>query len=87
MGPWIDVGQGGVVNLNRVVAVARYKSLPVRRLLDAIGPEKMIDLTAGRAKRSVILLDNGYVAVVHTAPQMLLARFREVGHEATTAKG
>lgn len=57
------LGRGGSVNINRIVAIAPFKSKPVKRLLDAAGPGKVLNLTYGYPRQSVILLDNGFIVI------------------------
>ena len=78
MSQWLDLGKGGVLALGRVIAVAQVNSAPIKRLVDAIGSDRVIDLTFGRPRRAVVILDSGHVALVNLAPQMLLERLREV---------
>jgi regulator of extracellular matrix RemA (YlzA/DUF370 family) len=58
------LGRGGSIDADRVVAVASAKSAPIKRLLQAIGPERVLNLTYGYPRQAVILFDNGYLAVV-----------------------
>lgn len=60
----IILGRGGVIDAQRVVAIGSARSAPVKRLLKSIAAEKVLDLTYGYPRESVILLDNGYLAIV-----------------------
>ncbi len=64
MSRWIVVGRGGILDAAHVVAIARARSAPVKRLLEAAGPARVINLTYGYPRQSVVLLDNGFLAVV-----------------------
>ena len=75
---WIDLGKGGALVIDRIVAIARSDSAPIRRLVEAVGRERVVDLTFGRPRRTVAVLDSGHVVVISMAPQMLLERFEEV---------
>jgi len=77
MGRWVIVGQGGILAVDRVVAVARANSAPIRRLVEAVGRERMVDLTFGRPRRAVVVLDSGHVVAVSLTPEALLGRLRE----------
>lgn len=59
----IILGRGGAVDAHRVVAVAPFKSKPIKRLLDAAGTGKVLNLTYGYPRESVILLDNGFLII------------------------
>jgi len=81
---WIDLGKGGALVIERIVAVARSDSAPIRRLVEAVGRTHVIDLTFGRPRRAVAVLDSGHLVLVSMAPQMLLERFETLvnGHTA-----
>ena len=78
MGQWIVVGTGGILAVDRVVAVARADSAPIRRLVEAVGRERVVDLTFGQPRRAVVVLDSGHVAAVSLTPEALLERLQEV---------
>lgn len=78
MSQWLDLDKGGILALGRTVAVAQVNSAPIKRLVEAIGSDRVIDLTFGRPRHSVVILDSGHVALVNLTPQVLLARLREV---------
>ena len=74
---WIVVGKGGMLAVDRVVAVARANSAPIRRLVEAVGRERVVDLTFGQPRQSVVVLDSGHVVAVGLTPETLLRRFRK----------
>jgi len=56
------VGQGGMVAPERVVAVGRWDSAPIRRAARKAKAEgKLIDLTFGKACLWVLFLDSGHL--------------------------
>jgi regulator of extracellular matrix RemA (YlzA/DUF370 family) len=64
MKEWIDVGVGGSVSHNRVVAVGRFESTPIRRSVNQARKEgRLIDLTYGKACKLVLFLDSGHVVL------------------------
>jgi regulator of extracellular matrix RemA (YlzA/DUF370 family) len=79
MGTWVVVGKGGILAADRVVAVARANSAPIRRLVEAVGRERVVDLTFGQPRRAVVVLDSGHVVAVSLTPEALLRRLREAG--------
>ncbi len=85
MNRWIVVGKGGILAMDRVVAVARANSAPIRRLVEAVGRERVVDLTFGQPRRAVVVLDSGHVATVSLTPETLLKRLRRIERE--TEKG
>jgi regulator of extracellular matrix RemA (YlzA/DUF370 family) len=73
---WVVVGKGGALAVDRVVAIAQANSAPIRRLVEAVGRERFVDLTFGQPRRSVVVLDSGHVVAVSLTPEALLRRFR-----------
>lgn len=71
MSCWITIGQGGVIDTARVVAVANARSAPVKRWLENIDPVRIINLTYGHPRQSIILLDNDYLILVPLSPDEL----------------
>jgi regulator of extracellular matrix RemA (YlzA/DUF370 family) len=63
-GRWIDVGRGGLIAADRVVAVGRAGSAPIKRLLAAAGPKLVINLTYGEPRQTVLVLESGHLVVV-----------------------
>ena len=60
----LDVGPGGSVARQRVVAVGRFTSTPIRRAANLARKEgRLIDLTFGRACKWVFFLDSGHVVL------------------------
>jgi regulator of extracellular matrix RemA (YlzA/DUF370 family) len=51
---------GGWVAPHRILAVGRYRSAPVRRLIQLAGEQgQLIDLTGGKGRNWVYMMDNG----------------------------
>lgn len=78
---FVVLGRGGVIDADRVVAIVRARSAPVKRLLEAAGPSRLINLTYGEPRQSVVLLDNGFLAVVTLAPDALLKLIENGGKD------
>lgn len=75
----VEVGFGGAVAAERVVAVARADSAPVRRAMRyAAERGLLIDLTYGRQALAAVFLDSGHVARVALEPEEFVARWRGV---------
>jgi regulator of extracellular matrix RemA (YlzA/DUF370 family) len=77
----IQIGRGGSINPERVLVVASATSAPIKRLLKKVNPGHVLNLTYGYPRRSVLVFDNGFLAITsHTVDDMTLAvRFgREV---------
>lgn len=68
----MNVGYGNLVRPERIVAILEAKSLPVKRLRDrAVEENRLIDATAGRKMRSLIVIDSGHVVLSALSPQAL----------------
>jgi regulator of extracellular matrix RemA (YlzA/DUF370 family) len=78
MGKWIVVGKGGILAADRVVAVARADSAPIKRLAEAVGRDRSVDLTFGRPRRAIAVLDSGHAVAVSLTPSELLVRLLEI---------
>ncbi len=73
-GRWIDLGRGGALAADRVVAAARAQSAPIKRLLEAAGPSHVLNLTYGEPRATVVLLDSGHLAVISLPLETFLAK-------------
>ena len=78
MTKWMSVGKGGVLTVDRIVAFAQASSAPIRRLVEAVGRDRFVDLTFGQPRRAVVVLDSGHVVAVSLAPETLLEKLQEV---------
>lgn len=68
----VNVGYGNLVRPERIVAILEAKSLPVKRLRErAVEENRLIDATAGRKMRSLIVIDSGHVVLSALSPQAL----------------
>lgn len=75
----VEVGFGGAVAGERVVAAARADSAPVRRAVRRASERGLlIDLTYGRQVQTVLFLDSGHVARVALEPEEFVGRWRMV---------
>jgi regulator of extracellular matrix RemA (YlzA/DUF370 family) len=64
MKEFLEIGHGGSVARQRVVAMGRWESAPIRRAARLAGKEgRLIDLTYGQACRWVFFLDSGHVVL------------------------
>lgn len=75
----VSIGRGGAIDLDQVVAVARASSAPIKRLLEAAGPSRVINLTYGEPRQSVVLFDNGCMAVVSLSVEAVLHLLNQTG--------
>lgn len=72
---FIPVGYGNSVCANKIVCVLKLKGVATqRRFKEAKSKNQVIDLTQGRATRSLLLMDNGRLIEVALKPQTVLSR-------------
>jgi hypothetical protein len=73
--PFISIGLGSLVSLDKMVAVVPYGSLPARRLKeDSRKLGKLIDATEGRKTRSLVITSSDHVILCALAPSTLAQR-------------
>lgn len=60
---WIAIGDLGMVQSERIVAIGHADSAPMRRLIAAAPPTNIVVLTGGRRRRTVILLDSEHIVI------------------------
>ena len=69
------VGNGHFVERDRVVAICPADNSPSKRLRkDAAGKSQLIDATAGRKTRSLIIMETGHVVLCLLQPDTLRGR-------------
>ena len=59
---WLAVADG-VIAVDRILAVGRVDSAPLKRLLAATPPSQVLLLTGGRRKATVLFLDSGHIVI------------------------
>jgi regulator of extracellular matrix RemA (YlzA/DUF370 family) len=68
----INIGFGNVVAVQRVIAVIKAGSSPMKRLVNgAERQNRLVDATNGRLTRSVIVTDSNHVILSHVKPTTL----------------
>lgn len=60
---WIEIGQQGIVNARRIVAVGGAQPAGMKRLLGAVSQERIVDLTGGRRRQSLLVLDTTHLVL------------------------
>lgn len=77
--PALNVGHGNFVVSNRIVAILESGSLPMKRLRErSFELNRLVDATAGRKTRSLIVLDSEHLILSALAPQTLFERLQEL---------
>lgn len=76
----LNVGLDNLVAKDEIAALARPDSLPIKQLVTASDEQnKLIDLTRGRKRRSVIVTKSGYVILSPLRTPTLAERFTDTG--------
>ena len=73
----LNVGFGNMVAAGRIVAVIAPDSAPVKRLVqEARDGSHLIDATAGRRTRAVLMMDTGHVVLSAVQPETIAGRMQ-----------
>lgn len=74
----LNIGFGNMLNLEKVIAIVGPDSAPTRRMVQEARDEKrLIDATAGRRMRAVIVTESGSIVLSALQPETLAARAQE----------
>lgn len=74
----INIGFGNMVSESRIIAVINPDSAPIRRMVqDARESKTLVDATAGRRMRAVIITDAGSIILSALQPETVAARVKE----------
>ena len=73
----LNVGFGNMVEAARVIAVVGPDSMPVKRIVgEARESGKLVDATAGRKTRAVLMMDSGHVVLSAIQPETIAGRMQ-----------
>ena len=73
----LNVGFGNMVAAGRIVAVIAPDSAPVKRLVqEARDGGHLIDATAGRRTRAVLIMDTDHVVLSAVQPETIAGRMQ-----------
>lgn len=73
----LNVGFGNMVAAARVIAVVGPDSMPVKRIVgEARESGKLVDATAGRKTRAVLMMDSGHVVLSAIHPETIAGRMQ-----------
>lgn len=79
---FMKIGFGNLVNIQRVIAIVGPDSSPVRRMIqDARDRGAVIDASAGRKTRSVIIMDGEQVVTSALTTAELAENMREAAND------
>ena len=77
-GRTLNVGHGNYLLVERIVMILESGSLPMKRLREkACDENRLVDATAGRKTRSIVITDSKHVVLSALAPQTLQERLHE----------
>lgn len=78
----LNVGFGNMVSAGRIVAVIAPDSAPVKRMVqEARDGGRVIDGTAGRRTRAVVIMDTGHVVLSAIQPETIAGRLQSETEE------
>lgn len=73
----LNVGFGNMVSADRIVAVIAPDSAPVKRMVqEARDGGHLVDATAGRRTRAVLMMDTGHVILSAVQPETIAGRLQ-----------
>ena len=73
----LNVGFGNMVSAGRIVAVIAPDSAPVKRMVqEARDDSHLIDATAGRRTRAVLMMDTGHVVLSAVQSETIAGRLQ-----------
>ncbi len=73
----VHIGFGGIMMMNRVIAMAAPNSAPTKRTVqEAKSRGQLVDMTNGRRTKVVIFVDSGHVILAALAPETIAGRLQ-----------
>jgi regulator of extracellular matrix RemA (YlzA/DUF370 family) len=79
---FISIGYGNFVDVNKVNAILKPGSAPMRKLKELKREEnKLVDATFGKPTRAFVLLENGTLIMSAISTQTLIERFDNKTYE------
>ena len=83
----LNIGFGGTVVADRIVAIVPPASSPMKRLKDdAKNDARLIDVTHGRKTRAIIVMDSNHVVLSSIQAETLSNRFEALMKDAAAKK-
>lgn len=78
----LNIGFGGTVVADRVVAIVSPNSAPMKRLKDeAKEDRRLVDATHGRRTRSIIIMDSNHIVLSAIQPETISQRYESAIRE------
>ncbi len=80
---FINIGFGNLVSADRVIAICSPDAAPIKRLVqDAKAENRVIDASAGKKTRAVIVTDSDHVVLSSLMTETLIKRLSGDGEDA-----
>ncbi len=75
MAELLAVGHENYLALDRIIAVAPPGAAPLKRAIQSAKEhDRVIDLTSGRRTKAILILQDGWVALVAITPETIASR-------------
>lgn len=72
---FINIGYGNIISANRIISIIVPGAAPIKRMIqEAKEKNLVIDATAGRKTRAVIIVDTGHIVLSAVQPETVIAR-------------
>ena len=72
---FINIGYGNIISADRIISLIVPGAAQIKRLInDAKERLLLIDATAGRKTRAIIIMDTGHIILSATQPETIVAR-------------
>ena len=76
---FVHIGFGNYVDFEKVVAIVKPDSSPIRKLKEQASNQSMlVDVRFGRKVRSILVMNSGHVVLSGVSEEALLERLKEV---------
>ena len=73
----LNIGFGNMVSAGRIIAVIAPDSAPLKRMVqEARDGGNLVDATAGRRTRAVLLMDSGHIVLSALQPETIGGRLQ-----------
>lgn len=75
---FVNIGFGSVVDGNKIVSIVKPDAAPIKRTVqNAKEKQMLIDATAGRRTRAVIVMDSGHIVTSGVQVETIVHRLEE----------
>lgn len=72
---FINIGYGNIISSNRIISIIVPGAAPIKRMVqEAKEKDLVIDATAGRRTRAVIIMDTGHIVLSAVQPETVISR-------------